>query len=158
MSSKDSIAVEPSKLLREMDALAENAAAAIDQLISQRRTVLETARTRAAELDVQIQRLNELYKSANGRYYVPPPQGEKPAGEEEEGKRIRRSKEELEQTAKGIVDFIATKGPEGASGAEIKARFSGITSSIKDFVLKYAGVTLRDNGAPKAAMRYLLPE
>ncbi|MCX7825154.1 MAG: hypothetical protein N2689_06310 [Verrucomicrobiae bacterium] len=158
MSSKDSPAVEPTKLLREMEALAENAAAAIDQLLSQRRSVLETAQKRAAELDTQIQRLNELYKSANGRYYIPPPQEQKPSDEEvEEGKRARRSKEELKKMAEAIVQFIASKGGEGVSGAEIKALFPGITLSIKEFVQKYAGVTLRDNGAPKAAMRYLPP-
>ena len=160
MPVKETPGVEPEKLLREMNMLAENAAAAIDQLLSQRKVLLDTAQARAAELATQVQRLNELYKSANGRYYVLPAEEEKPAeAGEGAGRRTRRSKDELKQIAGAIVEFIASKGPAGASGAEIKAQFPGIfTMSIKDFIKTYGEMTLRDNGAAKVAMRYLPPE
>jgi RNA 3'-terminal phosphate cyclase len=159
MPVKETSGVEPEELLREMNMLAENAAAAIDQLVSQRKALLDTAQTRAAELTAQVQRLNELYKSANGRYYVLPAEEQKPAeAGEGAGKRTHRSKAEGKQIAEAIVEFIASKGAAGASGAEIKARFPGIfTMSIKDFVKTYGELTLRDNGAAKAAMRYLPP-
>ena len=147
--------VSPDTLLREMDSLGSKAGEAIDQLLAQKRTVLESAHAKAAEFDNQIQRLNELYKSSVGRYYIPPPKSEE---EEEEGStRIRRSREELEAYAKEIVAFIACSGPKGLSGAEIVERFPEVKGRIRDFVEKYAGVQLRDNGGARAAMRYLPP-
>lgn len=146
--------INPDSLLREMDSLGSKAGEAIDQLLAQKRSLLEAAHAKAAELDNQILRLNELYKSSVGRYYIPPPKSE----EEEEGStRIRRSREELEAYAKEIVAFIACSGPKGLSGADITERFPEVKGRIRDFVEKYAGVTLRDNGGARAAMRYLPP-
>jgi hypothetical protein len=147
--------INPDNLLREMDSLGSKAGEAIDQLLAQKRSLLEAAHAKAAEFDNQIQRLNELYKSSVGRYYIPPSKSEQ---EEEEGPaRIRRSREELEAYAKEIVAFIACSGPRGLSGAEITERFPEVKGRIRDFIKKYAGVTIRDNGGARAAMRYLPP-
>ena len=153
MPQKDTTSVKPDELLRQADALGAQAAEAIDQLLAQRRAVLESAQTRVAQLEAQIERLNELYKTANNRYYIPPLSEEKAP----ETSGARRTKPELEQMAKAIVEFVQSKGEAGVSGREIKAQFPGLTMSVKKLVQQYAGIALRDNGGVKAAMRYLPP-
>ncbi|MBI5396767.1 MAG: hypothetical protein HZA91_15845 [Verrucomicrobia bacterium] len=156
MPKNNDPSVSPDTILREMDSLGSKAGEAIDQLLAQKRAILESAHSKAAELDAQIQRLNELYKSSVGRYYIPPPKTEaEEAGEET--RRTRRDRGELETYAKEIVAFIACSGPKGVSGADIKERFPEVKSGIRDFIEKYAGVQLRDNGGARAAMRYLPP-
>ena len=158
MSKNTDSTVNPEAILREMDVLGSRAAEAIDQLLAQRRVILETAKTRASEFDVQIQRLNELYKSGNGCYYIPPPKTEADKEPAEESRRIRRSHEELEAYAKEIVAFVVSRGSAGVSGAEINERFPDISAgSIRAFVQKHAGVRLPDNGAARSALRYLPP-
>lgn len=159
MSTKNDTAATPDSILAEMSALGEKAGEAIDQLLSQRKAVLDAAQARVSELDEQIQRLNELYKTAHGRYYVPVPSASSDAAEPAAaGPRTRRTKDELQKTAAAIVEFIAAKGRDGASGAEIKAEFPGVAGSIRDFVRKHAGVSLRDNGDSQRALRYLSPK
>ena len=146
--------VNPGDLLREMDALSGKAGEAIDQLLAQRRAILEAVQARTSELDAQIQRLNELYKTANGRYYIPPAEGEA----DTRPHRTYRRHSELVAYANEIVAFVASRSPDGVSGAAINERFPAISGgSIRAFVEKYAGVQLRDNGASRADLRYLPP-
>jgi hypothetical protein len=146
--------VNPADLLRDMDALGSKAGEAMDQLLAQRHAILESAQAKAKELDAQIQRLNELYKSANGRYYIPPASTDAGA----KSRRPYRHRAELEAYAKEIIAFIASKSPKAVSGAEIKERFPNIPNAgIRAFVQKYAGVQLRDNGERGTARHYLPP-
>jgi hypothetical protein len=159
MPKESQSALNPADILREADAFTEKAAAAIDQLLAQRKAALDAVQARVAEFDAQIRRLNELYRSSTGRYYVPPPEAaEETSPPTEKTRRPRRSKSDLEACAKQIVAFIAAKGADGASGAEIKAAFPDVAGSIRDFVHKYAGVALADNGEAKRALRYLPPK
>ena len=158
MPTNTESSINPNDILRQMDALGGKVAEAIDQLLAQRRTILETAKAKASELDAQVQRLNELYKSANGRYYVPPPKtGADEEEEDGEFRRTRRGHAELEAYAKEIVAFVVSRSPNAVSGAEIRERFPDVKAGIREFVQKYAGVELRDNGAARAALRYLPP-
>jgi len=148
--------VNPDDLIREINALGSKVAGAIDQLLAERRAILEAARSEANKLDAQIQRFNELYKSANGRYYVPPPNSETEESAEE-AHRTRRPRAELEAYAKEIVAFLVSRSPRALSAAEITERFPDVTGGVRQFVEKYAGVKLRDNGAAGVAVRYLPP-
>ncbi|MCX7824628.1 MAG: hypothetical protein N2689_03625 [Verrucomicrobiae bacterium] len=148
--------VNPDDLIREVNALGSKVAGAIDQLVAERRKILADAKAKVAEFDAQIQRLNELYRTANGRYYVPPPKSEEETAEEP--RRVRRPRAELEAYAREIVAFLVSRSPRAVSGAEIMERFPDITGGIRQFVEKYAGVKLRDNGAVGTAVRYLPPE
>ena len=163
MNTKQNSSINATDILREASEFGEKAAAAIDQLLAQRRATVDAAKVRITEFNGQIQRLNEFYHSSTGHYYVPPPQSAETAlgiasANGEKTPRVRRPKEELQKTAAAVVEFLASKGASGASGTEIRALFPDVTASVKDFVQKHTGVSLRDNGKPKAAMRYLPPK
>jgi phage host-nuclease inhibitor protein Gam len=132
---------------------------AIDTLQEKQSELREEYAARLAVIEAQIQPLNELYRQATGRYYLSVQQPLPSAKSETGGStatrtRTRRSRDECIAEAQGIIKFVS-ESSTGRSGAEIKDRYPSITGSIKDYVKKYTGVELADNGQAKRAMRYM---
>lgn len=60
------------------------------------------------------------------------------------GEKKRKSEEELAKDAKAVHEFVKTKGKEGATGSELKAKFGKLSLAWKPFVEKYGdGMKLR---------------
>ena len=68
-------------------------------------------------------------------------------------KRVRRSPAQLKSAADAIVQFVKSKGKEGAIGREIKSRFGALLPSVKVWVEKYGGVKLKTEG-DRSKMKY----
>jgi hypothetical protein len=59
-------------------------------------------------------------------------------GKRAKGKRVRRSREDLEKQAVKVVAFIKAAGAEGTTGKEIKAEFGPLLPSPKQWLKSYA--------------------
>jgi len=68
-------------------------------------------------------------------------------------KRIRRSPEQLEKVAGGVVTLIKSK-KDGVSAGEIIKNFGVLIPSTKEFVKKWGGVNVRTTGVG-AKTRYV---
>jgi len=90
--------------------------------------------------------LGDLGHSSNGEHAAPPLRRAK-------RKRIRRSPEQLKHEAAAIIQFVRSKGSEGAKGGEIREHHPKVGPDIKGFVQKHAGRKLKTTGQ-KASMRY----
>ncbi len=111
----------------------------------------------------QVGPLNALHERLTGRPYMalPSTNGRSrktttaTATRTRGGRRKRRNADQLKAHAKAVADFITAGKDVGRSGAEVKKRFPdlGPGMTIKAFVQKYAGETVRTKGQ-KAAMRY----
>jgi len=70
-------------------------------------------------------------------------------------KRIRRTPEQLKGEAIAIIELIKSKGSEGATGPEIRARHAKIDPDLKGFVQKFGGKKLKTAGKARS-MRYFV--
>lgn len=138
-------------LFKELETMQGKAQSAIDGLMEEKQAAKKVYEEKAAALDQQIMRLDEVYKAASGRYYI----GVERKGKEEgtKGTRTRRTKEDMAAEAKAIVAFVASKGKDGVKGAEIKARFPKSGPSIVKFVEDNGGGRLTTSGQ-KASTKY----
>ena len=145
----------PEELTRDIeDFLADKQTAiaeSIDELLRHKKEVDRRAAEAKRLVDVQADKLNELYYKATGRYYLS--SGSNPGNGANGAGGSRRSKQELQAEAKAIVEFLQSKGADGVSGAEIREAFPRTPGSIKSFVKKYTGTDLKTQGM-KTSMRY----
>jgi len=79
--------------------------------------------------------------------------GIEPTGTKRKGKRTRRSREELVQTAGEVVELIKGAGKEGATAKQIKAKFGNLLPSVNAWLKLYSPVKVKTTGA-KSKMRY----
>ncbi len=126
--------VDVEGLFREAEGLGHRAASGIDELLKNKAEIMRAAEDRAGMIDEQIDRLNELYRTATGKNYINPSKGKD--GGKGEGKG-RRSADQLKQQATELAEFIKSKGKDGATAAEVKGRFGKIIPSVKEFLGKY---------------------
>jgi hypothetical protein len=120
---------------------------------------------RIAELTSEIEKLTKLKASygvsgnTGGRRGRPPAaasvsesESSTPAKTGRRGKRVRRSRGDVEKHAHDILNFIKSS-KNGVTGGQIKAKFGKVIGTIKNYVKQYTGVDLQAAG-PKTSMRY----
>jgi len=137
-------------LFKEVEGFGGRAASGIDALLQEKKKVQASIEERLGLIDDQINSLNELHKSATGRYYISSPKTSSASG----SKGKRRSKEELQQTAAEVVAFIKSAGKEGVSGSDIKAKFGSLLPSVKGWLKLYAPDAKIGTSGERAAMKY----
>jgi len=106
--------------------------------------------------DVLMEEVNLLEAELDrlgGRRRKPGPKPEGAASQPGRKVRKRRSREQLESMAAGIVEFIRGKGKEGASGNEIKAEFGDLLPSVNAWLKNYSTAKVKTQGS-KSKMRY----
>jgi hypothetical protein len=146
--SPDQVAKEIENFLSGKETLI---AQSIDQLFRSKKEIDRKVEEEKHNIDVKIEKLNELYHKATNRYYV---STKKVDGSATTG-RQRRSKDELRTDALAIFELIQSKGKEGASGGEIRERFPKVGPSVVGFVTKNGGGKIRTEGH-KASTRYFV--
>lgn len=116
------------------------------------------------QLDQEIQKLQQLKSGLAGGEALSsiaaprrgrPPKNEgtapaKTAGRK--GKRVRRSREDVEAHAKQILEFVRS-AKNGVTGTQIKDKFGKVIGTVKNYVKQYTGVDIESVG-PKTSMRY----
>lgn len=70
-----------------------------------------------------------------------------------QGKRRRRSREDLVKMADEVVELIKTKGKEGATAKEIKEKFGNLLPSVNAWLKEYSATKVKTTGE-KSRMRY----
>jgi hypothetical protein len=145
------------RTFKEIGSMSGELASALDRRI---REIIQTAYEAALPLAT-------AYKSETGKTYPlvfggtapsaakvsAPVDKAESAGPGRKKKRERRSTVQLQKDALAIVDFVKSKGKEGVDGSVIRAQFSKVGQSIKDYVKKYGKVKLNTQGHG-IAMRY----
>lgn len=124
------------------------------------RDTSQNLRSELQQIERERQRLNSYLDAAAHRIQrslhelSTEPNGERSgAVRARSSKRIRRTPQQLKQSADAIFQSIKSKGEKGATGSEIRKHHPKVGPDIKGFLLKYAKLKLRTTGR-KAAMRY----
>jgi hypothetical protein len=139
-------------LLKELQAMESRAQTAIDELMQKKRELRAEVEIRTSEIDKQIEKLDEVYKAASGRYYV----GTVAHRSKGDGaKRPRRSKEDMAAEAKAVYIFVKATGKDGTTGPEIREKFPQIGQSIVKFMEDNGGGKLTKTGASKSTKYYV---
>lgn len=73
----------------------------------------------------------------------------KAKGKGTDGKRERRSKEQLEKDAAAIIQMVKAAGKSGVSTDQIRGRFKKVGASITTFVKKHGKIELKNEGSKK---------
>lgn len=76
-----------------------------------------------------------------------------PTGTKRKGKRTRRSRDELVEQAGKVVEFIKSRGKDGAAAKEIQAKFGSMAPSVNAWLKLYSPVKVKTVGQ-KSLMRY----
>jgi hypothetical protein len=74
-------------------------------------------------------------------------------GPKRQGKRTRRSRDELTAIAENVISFIRGKGKNGAAAKELQAQFGPLVPSVNAWLKNYSPVKVKTTGS-KAQMRY----
>jgi hypothetical protein len=124
----------------------------IIEKLKERRALLEDQkRSVEAEIELiegELARLNGGHgRAKKGERAEPDKRGR--------GKRVRRTRDQVEAHAGQIVDYIRSKGKEGVSGREIKAKFGAVLPTVQAYLKQYAPDAKIKTEGKKAAMRYL---
>jgi ElaB/YqjD/DUF883 family membrane-anchored ribosome-binding protein len=115
-------------------------------------TYAEAKQAYINSLQAEIDRLQEELDRVVGRNGSPATRrtapkaesGPKPARK----RRGRRSSEEVNAQAREMIEYIRSKGREGATGKEITQKFGKILPSIKEFLnSRDAGAKVKTKGA-----------
>lgn len=150
-------------ILKKLDGIAEEAAAAIDELLDERKQIDEEIKIRLQELaasanakkkaiDQKIAPLNAAYERAKGKQYINLDGAEKKASG---GRRQRRSKDDLIEIAGKIYEYISSH-KNGVTGPEIR-KHVGLEDSdnISVLLATYASdKKIKTEGARKS-LKYL---
>src|SRR5437868_7105548 len=94
-------AVNVDSIFKEVEALGARLTGGIDSLLKEKSEAKTAYEAKAEAIDEQVERLNELYHSATGRYYVA---GRKAKSSGSGGGGKRRTRAELEQDAAGVAE------------------------------------------------------
>jgi hypothetical protein len=140
-------------LLKDVQLIGGRCRQGIDAMLREQAEVRRTAEQRVVTIAEQVERLNELYHAATGRYYVSSRRDK--AEPEAEAKRGRRSGGDLKALAEEVADFLKVKGREGARAAEIRERFGKLPPGVKPFVEKHTDYKIKTEGA-KAGTVYFI--
>ena len=142
-------------LFKEVQSIGSKCQQGIDELLREQTQIRQTAEQRIHVIAEQVERLNELYHSATGRYYVSSKK-DKAAAKADSGERqARRSSEDLKAQADEVVDFLKVKGREGAKATEMKAKFGKLSPGVKPFIEKHTDYKIKTEGA-KAGTVYFI--
>ena len=145
--------VNVESLFKEVQSIGSRCQQGIDELLREQAEIRRAAELRVHEIAEQVERLNELYHSATGRYYVSSKKDKpEPAGE---GRQARRSGEDLKTLAEEVVDFLKTKGREGARAGELKERFGKLSPGVKPFIEKHTDYKIKTEGAKAGTVYHI---
>jgi hypothetical protein len=147
--------VNVDSLFKEVQSIGSKCQQGIDELLREQAEVRRAAEQRVQAIAEQVERLNELYHSATGRYYVSSRKDKAAAAAPAEGKRGRRSIEDLKAQAEDVADFLKSKGRDGATAAEMRERFGKLSPGVKPFVEKHTDYKIKTEGA-KAGTVYFI--
>jgi hypothetical protein len=153
-------------ILKKLDGIAEEAAAAIDELLDERKQIDEEIKIRLQELaasanakkkaiDQKIAPLNAAYERAKGKVYINLDGAERKSGGGGGGRRHRRSKDDLIEIAGKIYEYISSH-KNGVTGPDIR-KHVGLedTDNISVLLATYAGdKKVKTEGARKS-LKYL---
>lgn len=142
-------------LFKEVQAIAGRCQQGIDELLREQASIRRATEQRVAVIADQVERLNELYHSATGRYYVSSRKDKPAEGTGGEGKQTRRSAADLKALAEEVADFLKSKGRDGATAGEMKERFGKLSPGVKPFVEKHTDYKIKTEGA-KAGTVYFI--
>ena len=147
--------VNVESLFKEVQSIGSRCQQGIDELLREQAEIRRAAEERTGSIAEQVERLNELYHSATGRYYVSSKK-DKAAAKADGGERqARRSTADLKAQAEEVVDFLKVKGREGAKATEIKAKFGKLSPGVKPFIEKHTDYKIKTEGA-KAGTVYFI--
>ena len=145
--------VNVESLFKEVQSIGSRCQQGIDELLREQAEIRRVAEQRVQDIAEQVERLNELYHSATGRYYVSSKKDKaEPAGE---ARQIRRSGEDLKTLAESVVDFLKTKGREGARAGELKERFGKMSPGVKPFIEKHTDYKIKTEGAKAGTVYHI---
>jgi hypothetical protein len=146
--------VNVDSLFKEVQSIGSKCQQGIDELLREQAEVRRAAEQRVGVIAEQVERLNELYHSATGRYYVSSKK-DKAAAAPAEKKQGRRSSEDLKAQAEAVADFLKAKGRDGATAGEMRERFGKLSPGVKPFVEKHTDYKIKTEGA-KAGTVYFI--
>ncbi len=152
-------------VLAEAGNLAAKAAKAMDELVAK----LKELDDQKQPIKDKLRKLDELFFRSTGKFHLPEhaPQPEEAAAPvrrgrkpgkakaakvarpaKADGKRTRRTREQLKEDAEKMVAVLKKAGEEGASGNDLTAVAKPkLGVKLKDFIEEYAGVKVRKSGA-----------
>jgi hypothetical protein len=143
------IHIDSSLPMRKIAATIEDILAPLAQVVERLSARRERVRAELEALNEQIERFGGGQRS-NGRKVEPATPTKRV------GKRIRRSREQVEAQAAEVVNFIKAAGKSGISGKEIKKQFGNLLPSVNAFLKSFAkGAKIKTTGQ-KSTMRYFV--
>lgn len=152
--SSAAAAVNVESLFKKVEALGSEVSGGIDALLREKAEARAAFEVKAESIDEQVDRLNELYHSATGRYYVSSKKDKDKGGESSSGKIVRRNEDQLRADAEELANAIKGAGKDGAKGGALKQIAKPMAGqSIKDFVEKFTDYKIKTVGE-RAQMRY----
>jgi hypothetical protein len=151
-------------LLKEVREISGKVNDGINALLAERAELERQTGERMKLIDHDIQQLNGVYLSATGKNHPKVGGGVRTSTRKKPGrpkkakgeKRVRRSKGELAKLGSQVVAFIRKSGKDGASGAEIKAKFGDLLPSIRAFLKSNVPDAKIRTSGKKAMTRYHL--
>ena len=146
--------VNVESLFKEVQSIGSKCQQGIDELLKEQAEIRRASEERVNVIADQVERLNELYHSATGRYYVSSKK-DKAGAAPADKRQARRSGEDLKAQAEEVADYLKSKGREGARAGEIKERFGKMTPGVKAFVEKHTDYKIKTEGA-KAGTVYFI--
>jgi hypothetical protein len=146
--------VNVESLFKEVESIGSRCQQGIDELLREQAEIRRATEQRLQVISEQVDRLNELYHSATGRYYVSSKK-DKAEPDGGEGRKLRRSSEDLKAQAEEVADYLKSKGRDGAKAGEIKERFGKLSPGVKPFVEKHTDYKIKTEGA-KAGTVYFI--
>lgn len=154
MAKQVTPSVNVESLFKKVESFGTEIAQGVDALLREKAEAKASYDSKAEAIDEQVDRLNELYHSATGRYYVSSKKDKAKGGSEGGEKRTRRTEEDLKRDAEELANAIKGAGKDGAKGADLKLVAKPMAGqSIKDFIETHTDYKIRTVGE-RAQMRY----
>jgi hypothetical protein len=149
------IKVNVESLFREVQSIGSKCQQGIDELLKEQADIRRASEQRVQVIAEQVERLNELYHSATGRYYVSSKKDKAANADAGDKRQGRRSSEELKAQAEEVVDYLKTKGRDGAKAGEIKERFGKLSPGVKPFIEKHTDYKIKTEGAKAGTVYHI---
>ena len=141
-------------LFKEVQSIGSKCQQGIDELLKEQAEIRRASEERIGLIAEQVERLNELYHSATGRYYV---SSKKDKAVKADGgeRQARRSSADLKAQAEEVVDFLKVKGREGAKAGELKEKFGKLSPGVKPFIEKHTDYKIKTEGEKAGTVYYI---